>query len=89
MSILTPTTTQQITEIAQWLSTQRDEDMDLETTLLDTRKSRDAMLGEMRFLVNAAHAPGVTGDRLALYLKYLKSRQDAVIEINSLLKAIE
>jgi hypothetical protein len=47
------------------------------------------MLGEMRFLVNAAHAPGVTGDRLDLYLKYLKSRQDAVIEINSLLAAIE
>ena len=89
MSVLTPSTTQQIAEIAQWLSTQRDEDMDLETRFLGTRKNRDSMLGEMRFLVNAAHAPGATGERLDLYLKYLKSRQDAVIEINSLLAAIE
>lgn len=89
MSVLAPSATQQIAEIAQWLSTQHDEEMDLETTLLDTHKNRDAMLGEMRFLIRTAHAPGVTSERIALYLKYLKSRQDAVIEINSLLAAIE
>lgn len=85
-----PSTTQQIAEIADWLSKQTEEYSS--DTIQSSRTlciSRDSMLGEMRFLVNAAHAPGVTSDRLTLFLGYLKSRQAAVIEINSLLKAIE
>lgn len=86
MPILTPTATQQIAEIADWLSKQTEEYQS--NTIQFSRTlcmSRDSMLGEMRFLVNAAHAPGVTSDRLALYLKYLRSRQTAIIEINLLL----
>ena len=73
-------------EIAQWLSTQHDDyPSDTIPFLKPFGHERGIMLGEMRFLVNAAHAPGATSDKLAIFLGYLKERQAAIVEINLLL----
>ena len=86
MPILTPSQSQQIAEITQWLNTQADGEIDIVTQLQQARDYRDTLLGEMRFLIQVANDPNVTQERIATSLFYLKERQAKIIKINALLQ---